>query len=443
MKLPNNYFNPFANLIANLVTLCLFLTFAPSSLAQANPVIQTSNIVEVVPTGLYPDDVTNVQAAVNANPGGIIVLKEGQFNFGDDLTERGSVSLGHTIKVIGDGHDETGNPKTKIYGGEQPFQSLEGVSVTIENLWFDKAKFVAIRLNSISGKTRVAGNKITNMVDLPVSPVQFDFAGVAFGIRIEEGDGFLEIEANDIDIDPLKHFPEFTIGVGINTRRLHAETIIRDNQVRNTSHAGILVLDNFASNYIMNNVVDTGDVPGPSTSTFGAEGIVAVAQLHLTSEQGTAYIHNNHITTGAAVAREGTPEILGGPGPLALGIMLSGPHVATHNHVTMDNGYAAVLLWTNREDIGNVTGSLIANNYFKGTAKYLWTAAGTRNQAPYNQALHNMFIVGDEANIAELILSSDCHIYMTEAEALNNQVIANSPETVTLCGEGGVLLKSH
>lgn len=411
--------------------------------SNENQIVLAPNTVAVAPTGLYPEDVETVQAAVDANPGSTLILQAGVFNFGDESTGRGSVVLPHDITVVGDGRDAAGNPITQIYGGNQPFRSLAGTSIGVHELWFDEAKFVAIRLNGIAGTTRVVGNKITNLIDLPVSPVQFDFAGVAFAIRIEEGRGRLEIEDNDIDVDPQQRFPEFTIGVGINTRRLHAETVIRNNHTRNTSHAGILVLDNFAANYITNNVVETGDVPGPSTSTFGAEGIVAVAQLHPTSAQGTAYIHNNHVVAGAAIAREGTPEILGGSGPLALGIMLSGPHVVTNNHVVMDNGYAAVLIWTNRKGIGDITNSLIAHNRFEGTAQYLWSAAGTRNQPPLNRALQNSFIVGDGSNLANFTAQSGCHVFLPTVEAEDNLVVTNTDVDVTLCEAGGVAVRAN
>lgn len=405
-----------------------------------NQVMVNPDAVVIAPTGHYPDDVVAVQAAVNANPGGTLMLQAGIFNFGDDDTTRGSVTLPHDITLLGDGHDANGNPRTMIYGGDRPLQSLAGTSITIEDLWFDEAKSEAIRLNGIVGTSRIRGNKITNMIDLPLSPIQFDFAGVAFAVRVEEGRGNLLIEKNDIDVDPQGRFPEFTIGVGINTRRLHAETTIRGNRVHNTSHAGILVLDNFATNYIMENVVNTGAIPGPSTSTFGAEGIVAVAQLHPTSAQGTVYIHNNHVTTGAAITPADTPDILGGPGPIALGIMLSGPHVVTNNHVVMNNGYAAVLLWTNRQGIGDVTHSLIAHNHFAGTAEYLWAAAGTRNQAPLNQAHQNTFIVGDMANLAEFTINEACYAFETAAEMESNLLIAAADDFVQDCAPDGLAI---
>ena len=391
---------------------------------------------EVFPTGNYSEDVNNVQQAVDNNPGGTVVLKAGTFNFGDDTTNRGKVTIKTNVTILGDGRDVNGDPMTKIHGGFPAFETLPGsnLSLTVQDIWFDDAKFVAIRLRDITGNTNIIGNKITNMVDLPLSSSQFHFAGVAFGIRIEDGDGLLRIEDNFIDVDPQGRFPEFTIGIGINTRRLRAITSIAGNTTFNTSHAGILVLDNFEANTISHNIVDTGDVPGPSKSTFGAEGIVAVAQLFPTSDQGKAVIHENIIKTGAAINPDDAPDALGGPGPIALGIMLSGPHVATNNHVTMNNGYAAVLHWTNREDIGDIQDSYVANNIFAGDALYLWSAAGTRNQPPFNKAVNNIFAIGAPDNISDFTSTSGCDVFLSEQEAKDNLLVLRSDTDVEVCG---------
>ncbi|MEM7130878.1 MAG: hypothetical protein AAF702_31445 [Chloroflexota bacterium] len=364
------------------------------------------------PTGRYPDDLYQVQAAVDANPGGVVRLAPGIFNFGDDVTGRGSVLLRRSISIVGTfpgdspGNSSRNIPATKIQGGYKPFESTAGTSVTIQGIWFDDALSSAIRLNGIEGENKLMGNKITNMVGFPLDPATRGYHGIAAAIRVEDGQGNLWIVGNDIDVDPHGRFPDFFLGIGINTRRLGGKVVVQRNQTRHTSHGGILLLDTTGSAFVYENDVDTGSVSAPSTSTYGLEGIVAVAQQLPTSQQGTAHIHNNRIKVGGSEAGLHTPHQLGGPGPIALGLMLCGPHIATHNHVTIEKGLAGVLLWTNRAGLGDARNALIVHNHFQGDAKYLYREAGLRKQPEYNQALDNLFVVGKEKNIQEMTFGS-------------------------------------
>src|SRR5262245_54067987 len=92
----------------------------PSQIEASEP---DARIVDIYPTGRWPRDVQNVQAAVDA--GGTVRLKAVDFtrtptafNFGGDSQTIGSVRLHTDVIVVG---EEAGSARTTIRGGTIPF----------------------------------------------------------------------------------------------------------------------------------------------------------------------------------------------------------------------------------------------------------------------------------------------------------------------------------
>ena len=107
----------------------------------------------VYPTGVYPDDVTHVQAAVSA--GGEVLLeaadKHGRptaFNFGPAVIGPGAVILPLDVVVRGtvaEGH------MTTISGGYSPIKVFAPIRVRIEGLRFEGPSGTAITVRKASG----------------------------------------------------------------------------------------------------------------------------------------------------------------------------------------------------------------------------------------------------------------------------------------------------
>ncbi len=145
-----------------------FILFSLSTLAVLTAFsIGTVYGVVVTGTGSYPDDVDEVNAAINGGtgssgttyPGGGTVDLVGTFNFGDDGTGRG------TVNITTDGVTVTGVDGATIYGGREPFRVEVNSDVTIQNLKFDGFKYIAITIYKCGGTTRVSDNVITNGVE--------------------------------------------------------------------------------------------------------------------------------------------------------------------------------------------------------------------------------------------------------------------------------------
>ncbi len=106
------------------------LVFACTTLLVSAPLAYSATVLEVYPTGVYPADAQNVQAALNTveSPGTVILRSVDTsgnplaFNFGP--TSPGAVIelLRPDITLTGDGWDEALNePKTKIIGGGKKY----------------------------------------------------------------------------------------------------------------------------------------------------------------------------------------------------------------------------------------------------------------------------------------------------------------------------------
>jgi hypothetical protein len=156
----------------------------------------------VFPTGEWPADVENVQAALDQ--GGTVLLKAADasgrfmaFDFGPTLPGGGSVNLTTDVRLRGEtvqGH------MTTIRGGYFPILGTVPVRATISGIHFDGSGQVAIVIVSSSG-LEITGNLITNVVGDP------DF-GEAIGIFTwsvpspEDISGTILIADNVIAVDP-------------------------------------------------------------------------------------------------------------------------------------------------------------------------------------------------------------------------------------------------
>jgi hypothetical protein len=129
-----------------LLLVSMALAGAAAQAKALHPAAQASGqsaaaLIEVYPTGSYPGDLQNVQAALDKvdSPGTVVMKSTDQsgkplaFNFGGTPGKTGTGGviklLRSDITLTGDGWDETLNePKTKITGGGGPFTFSPTVS---------------------------------------------------------------------------------------------------------------------------------------------------------------------------------------------------------------------------------------------------------------------------------------------------------------------------
>jgi hypothetical protein len=148
------------------------LLFAALSAATA----QATTIV--YPTGIFPTDVQNVQAAVDQ--GGTVLLKATDnvghplaFNFGPSTVGPGrEVSIETSVSLLG---EQTAGNRTTINGGVNPIRIFGGTD-SIEGIKFNGPLDSAIQIHATTG-LRIVGNEIDNVV-----PFLLVFPGFSFTI---------------------------------------------------------------------------------------------------------------------------------------------------------------------------------------------------------------------------------------------------------------------
>jgi hypothetical protein len=147
--------------------ICALAVFA---LTSASPHAFGVNPATVVyPTGSFPLDVQNVQAAIDG--GGTVILKAtnatGQptaFNFGPPTTSGGHAELTTDVTIVG---ERVGQSMTTINGGFAPFLDFEPVHSHIEGIDFEGPLDTPIALVSSTG-AEIVGNVIRGIIPIPL-----------------------------------------------------------------------------------------------------------------------------------------------------------------------------------------------------------------------------------------------------------------------------------
>jgi hypothetical protein len=123
-------------------------TFVLAALASGPIRAQAADdiITIVYPTGHFPDDVENVQTAVEM--GGIVVLKARDianvptsFNFGPPAQGSGSVFLTKEVTING---ETVAGHMTTVTGGDGPFQIYDLVRVAFHRVSFEGPRGTAV-----------------------------------------------------------------------------------------------------------------------------------------------------------------------------------------------------------------------------------------------------------------------------------------------------------
>ena len=157
--------------------------FAKAMMIAMAILVLTTNafaaVTVVYPTGQWPDDVDNVQTAVNS--GGRVLLKAVNvagaptaFNFGtpEYLAHR-RVILDTAVELLG---EQRGVARTTIRGGLAPVRGYAQVRRTIRNIDFDGNLLRAIGIRGSADRLEVSGVRIRHVIPLPAYSTGFPFS---------------------------------------------------------------------------------------------------------------------------------------------------------------------------------------------------------------------------------------------------------------------------
>ena len=263
-------------LAALIAVLCL------SGVSHADPPLPTI----VYPTGEFPNDVQNVQAAIDL--GGTVLLKATDaaghftpFNFGPPLATNGdgrAVILTTDVELLG---ETVSRHMTTIRGGYMPVRG-ESVSVkaAIRGIQFEGPMYAAIHVTASNG-IEITGNVIKGVVDLPATSEAR--AVLIANPPPSQVTGRIVVASNLISTDP-----EHAAGVafGVTIVGADADVAVLRNIVTDTSSEGITVYVTGRADVWANLVVPGG--PGAPNHNPAGNGLSVRTPL-----EGGAYIRDN------------------------------------------------------------------------------------------------------------------------------------------------------
>jgi Right handed beta helix region len=326
-------------------------------------------------------DVVNVQWAVqNVGSRGTVRLKHGIFNFGSSAVYLPDVSL------VGDGLNESGDPRTVIEGGLVPIRVAYlhgGERVRVDSLWFRGATYMAVNAYYIDiDRLEVTNNKITQMQLLPESSLlPYRFAVWVEGWEHCSVRG-LRVQGNEIDnVEDTPQLPpsggsDFGVddnGVDVVFCAVNDVTIT-DNVIRNQGEP-IEVYGNLGSTAEI--VVVHNDLAVAGDATVGAYGLVVA-----NNEGAKVSLAGNHLTL-----RNG----FGDSFAILVSHRTPGSSFEIRDNVVSIEGSAFAAMLVGLLD-ASLSNALIAGNSFSGNASDgIWVddLFGFANQSRNNRFLHN------------------------------------------------------
>jgi hypothetical protein len=325
-----------------------------SGWACAAPPITTT----VYPTGSFPQDVQNVQTAIDN--GGSVLLKAtnatGQptaFNFGPATLAGSGVNLNTDVTILG---EQVGQITTTIKGGFIPILGLVPVESTIQGINFDGPLDSPIALFSSTG-ANILDNHITGVVPFPINPRVTEIEGIFLsGFDNPENaiTGKVMIANNVIEV------AGGTFVNGMQLDSIAADIEISDNTVNFLSsngfifNTGVLVLRSQGKVSVTNNAVTMG--PGDLVLF---PNVIPVGIYVGGNDEARYEVKRNTVTTihpnsdGIDVA-----SLSGGSG-LTQKAIVEGNHVLIHSTLSTSGGIGFD---------GAVKDSLMTANQIEGTS---------------------------------------------------------------------------
>jgi hypothetical protein len=372
----------------------------------------------VYPTGQFPADVNNVQAAVNL--GGAVLLKATNaasvytpFNFGPAVEGSGTIFLNTDVRITG---ETVAGRMTTISGGDTPFRSYVPVATAFHKLSFDGPRMAAVLVLETS-RFEFSRSRVARVVPFlwytedgvdvyKGQGIWVDVAGTTPGAIVIEDNVF-----DDCGLGGAQ------LGYGLAIVSGESRVRIARNLISGANLAGIILIWPGGETVIEDNTIVTG--PGDIEPRFHGNGIHLLGAWE--REQNTpVIIRNNEIRV---------------EGQEAEGIFAFGDEVFNFkvqntviekNRITVTSGLTGIGLW------GEVWGSQIRNNRIRGDAEYaMLLGAGFFD--PTEPSMSNLFagnnIATFDASVADVFFDTN---------TVNNVLRGHSGTVIDL-GTGNII----
>jgi hypothetical protein len=291
-----------------------------------------NNLVEIHPTGTYPDDIDNVRQAIDAvADGGTVLLKAKDasgiprcFHFGDDTKGRDGINIRKNVTILGETlkkneqtvelpPDRTGDAahpmdRTVIYGGHRPFYcgDLESaaIALNVRQLYFAFPSQSAVQVKRSSG-LEVSNCVIDGLKKDEVRDVNGNFE-VAVGI---EATGHNQSAGSIVLVGDFKVFDNIVdrladgqygaadTGIAVQYARMNAD--IHGNKVSNFAFVGIGIDANEGTATVSKNDIFHC---GYGIETRPDQPTAAIGVRRISGLAGNTTITNNRLTCGVGPA---------------------------------------------------------------------------------------------------------------------------------------------
>jgi hypothetical protein len=233
-----------------------FAALVACALSAANAALAA---IVVYPTGDYPTDVQNVQAAVDQ--GGTVLLKAQNaagvataFNFGPPVQGPGFVTLQRDVELIG---EQLGATITTVAGGYYPVrEGFDAIKAIVRGIAFVGPLRGALFFFNPMVDVEIIGNQVLDVVGFPVP----GFGTQAEAIVVRGGRAVIAYNViEDIDAE---------FGIGISQIGATGPVEIVGNRVSGVNSIAIESTTNLGTVTITDNVVH----PGPELYPNGSDG---------------------------------------------------------------------------------------------------------------------------------------------------------------------------
>ena len=369
--------------------------------APPNPTVQTT----VYPTGSFPLDAQNVQAAIDR--GGTVLLKATDvtghptaFNFGAPDPAHGgttcfldgvSVSLTTDVTILG---ERDGQLMATIRGGCTPVLGQIPVKTKIEGIDFEAPVASAITLLASTG-TEIVGNRINGVIGVLLTFGFTDGDGIdLFGNNDPQNAITGQVRIADNVIENLG--ADFANGMQLD--EVSAEVEISGNTVNFPQSNGFIQTVGITAFRSHNRVSIVGN-----EVTMGPGSLDAFpAPIFISGEQEAQYLVAGNSVVSDHHNADGIIATGGDFSEPTQGAVIVGNHIVIHSSVAGLGG-AGVSLY------GGINNSLVSGNVIEGTSAFaLQVAEGflSSSTADHNRLLGNV-ISAHTAATADIYLGTN------------------------------------
>jgi hypothetical protein len=419
---------------------------------------QNKKVYTILPTGVFPDDVINVQSVVNdlglRGEDGKIILEARDlsglptpFNFGDGdyfAGQRGYVDVLSNSNLFGEDLGdiafvgvENDGAQTTIIGGFLSLACWRGTKFEVTGIRFEGAEGAPIFV-SRADSANIRGNDISDVHGDPFGMGTYG-EPKAVGIWVAANLGALDNIRGHVEIRGNRIYDVVADSAdGIAIVATNASFKISKNEIRNVNRAGIGTIWNQKPIVIEKNLIIPG--PGNTPSNVGNDIGIGILTNFPIGNEGLIHVERNRIVcenpNASGIYVAGGRALFFDPQGTDMFVQNS---TFSENHITMVNTiFGGIEIYA--VDGPGFFGNVIAKNLIDGSGGFAIFAGGFPTGVPNAlepKVYSNLF----KKNRLDAFITDDWHVILDPYTETNFYFGEN--ETVLDLGTGNLVMLDH